>query len=133
MKTSLAITWIIIITTFSVTTMNAQTGGNLNRVWELNSMENLGVGMGSIDEGMKRLDFRHETQLVFQGGGQSVTLNYKIIDQEVRLFDKDDKQLSTDIVWKIERLTEDELYLLLIAREEEYKKELVRLKYRAKG
>lgn len=133
MRTSYMITWIKMFAILSVTTINGQTPGSLNKVWELTSMENLGVGMGSVDEGIKTLNFRDESQVVFQGGGQSVTLNYKIVNQEVRYFDNDQKQLSTDIIWKIEHLTADELCLLLVATDEEYKKELVRLKYRAKG
>ena len=88
-------------------------------------------GMGEVGDEMKRLDMRSETQLVFEGGGQSDTISYQIIDQEIRFLDEEGNRLGSDIVWQIERLTADELSLLLIASEDNQK--LVRLNYRAKG
>jgi hypothetical protein len=78
---------------------------------------------------MKTLDLRHETQLLFEGNAQSDTISYKVIDQEIRLFDKDSNPLGYDLVWKIEQLTARDLSLLLIARE--HNTDLVRLRYRA--
>ena len=114
-----------------VTTMRAQSSEpKLNRIWELNSVEHLS-GMGGVGEEMKQLDMTSETQLIFEGGGQSETISYKVIDQEIELFDKEGNNIGHDIIWKIEILTSDELILLLIAREDNEK--LARLKYRAKG
>lgn len=111
--------------------MHAQSGdGRLNRIWTLNSVEHLS-GMGGIGDEMKQLDMRSDTELTFGVGGQSEKIPYKVIDQEIRLFDKDLNHLGQDIIWKIETLTDDELNLLLIAREDNEK--LARLKYRAKG
>ncbi len=114
-----------------MTTMQAQSSDEkLNRKWELNSVEPLS-GMGGLGDEMKLLDMRSETQLVFRGSGQSDTISYKLIDQEIRLFDKDGNHIGQDIIWKIEILTSDEFSLILIARENNEK--LARLKYRAKG
>jgi len=44
---------------------------------------------------------------------------------------KEGNDLGHDIVWKIERVTEEELDLLFLVQED--KRELVRLRYRAKG
>ncbi len=114
-----------------MTTVQAQSSDyRLNKIWELSSYEHLS-GMGGIGDEMKRLDMTSETQLIFEGGGQSGTISYKVIDQEIRLFDKDGHQLGSEIIWSIERLTTDELSILLIAKEDNEK--LARLKYRAKG
>lgn len=110
--------------------MSTSMAGNINRVWELDSIENLGVGMGSI-VGMNTLDFRHETQLIFLGDEQPATWTYKIVDREVQLFDNDGKQFRIGMALQIDKLTEDELHLLLVATE--LKKDLVRLRYRPKG
>jgi len=114
-----------------VTTMHAQSGdGRLNRIWTLNSVEHLS-GTGGIGDEMKQLDVRSDTELIFEGGGLSEKIPYKVIDQEIRLFDKDGNHLRQDIIWKIDILTDNELHLLFIAREDNQK--LARLKYRAKG
>jgi hypothetical protein len=114
-----------------VTTMHAQSGdGRLNRIWTLNSVEHLS-GMGGIGDQMKQLDIRSDTELTFEGGGLSETFAYKVIEQEIRLFDKDGNHLGQDIIWKIETLTDDELNLLLIARGDN--ENLARLTYRTKG
>jgi len=102
----------------------------LNKIWKLNSVEHLS-GMGGLGDEMKLLDMRSERQLTFEGGGRSETISYKVIDQEIRLFDKEGNDLGQDIIWKIESLTINELTLVLIAREDNEK--LVRLKYLAKG
>jgi hypothetical protein len=94
-------------------------------------VEPLAVGMGGLGEEMKRLDLRHDTHLVFEGGGKSDTISYKVVDQEIKLYDKDGNALEQDIIWKIERITREELDLLFLERED--KQELMRLRYRAKG
>lgn len=131
MKASKRIILTIGLLIICVTIMHAQSGdGRLNRIWTLNSVEHLS-GMGGIGDEMKQLDMRSDTELTFGVGGQSEKIPYKVIDQEIRLFDKDVNHLGQDIIWKIETLTDDELNLLLIAREDNEK--LARLKYRAKG
>jgi hypothetical protein len=42
---------------------------------------------------------------------------YKVIDQEIRLFNKGGNHVGEDIIWQIEILTSNEFNLLLIARE----------------
>ena len=96
----------------------------------MNSVEHLS-GMGGIGDEMKQLDMRSDTQLIFEGGGLSQEIPYKVIDHEIRLFDKDGNHLGQDLIWEIEILTDEELNILLIAREDNEK--LARLKYRAKG
>lgn len=128
--TMMKIIWTIGLLIF-VTTMHAQTNGReLNKVWELDSVEDLS-GMGGLGDEMKRLDMRSETQLTFGDGGRSETVLYKVIGQEIKLFTKDGNHVGQDIIWKIETLTADEFGLLLIAREDNEK--LARLKYRVKG
>jgi hypothetical protein len=114
------------------TTMNGQSrDNNLNKIWELISVEQL-AGMGSYGEEFKTLDMRDETQLLFEGGGHSGALTYKVIDQEITLLDKEGNPVGQDIIWMIERLTVDELDFVFIARDDK-KTKLVRMKYRAKG
>ena len=114
------------------TTMKGQPSyDNLKKMWELVKVEPLAVGMGGLGEEMKRLDLRHDTQLVLEGGGKSDTISYKVVDQEIKLYDKDGNALEQDIIWKIERITREELDLLFLERED--KQELVRLRYRTKG
>jgi hypothetical protein len=131
MRTWIRIFWTLSLLVIYMTTTQAQSSDyRLNKIWELSSVEHLS-GMGEIGEEMKQLDMTSETQLVFEGGGHSETVSYKVLDQEIRLFDKDGNHLGQDIFWKIESLTANELILVLMAREENEK--LVRLKYRAKG
>jgi hypothetical protein len=114
-----------------VTTMYAQSSdGKLNRIWELNSVEHL-TGMGGLGDEMRLLDMRSETELIFEGAGQIEKISYKVVDQEIRLFDKEGNHLGQDIIWKIESVTDNELSLVLIAGEDNER--LARLKYRAKG
>jgi hypothetical protein len=113
-----------------LTTMAQSGDGRLNKIWTLNSVEHLS-GMGGIGDEMKQLDMRSDTLLIFEGGGLSVKMPYRVVDQEIRLFDKDGNHLGQDISWEIETLTDDELILLLIARDGNEK--LARLKYRVKG
>jgi hypothetical protein len=114
-----------------MTTTQAQSSDyRLNKIWELSSVEHLS-GMGEVGEEMKQLDMTSVTQLVFEGGGHSETFSYKVVDQEIRLFDKEGNYMGQDIIWKIESLTANELSLVLMAREDNEK--LARLKYRAKG
>lgn len=87
--------------------------------------------MGAIGNEMKQLDLTSEAKLVLEDGGRSETFLYTVVDNEIKLFDKHGSQLGKEIIWRIERLTADELNILLVAREDN--KGLARLKYRAKG
>jgi hypothetical protein len=107
------------------------TDEHLKKLWDLVKVEPLAAGMGALGEEMRRLDFRNDTLLVFEGGGQWDTILYKVVNQEIKLYDKDGNALEQDIVWKIERITQEELHLLFLERED--KQELVRLRYRTKG
>ena len=108
-----------------------QSDGNLNKRWELNSIDSLIGGLGGIGGEMKALDLTSKTQLIFEGGGQSETIAYKVVDNEIRLLDQEGNDLGQDIIWKIEHVTADEFTLLFIAREDNER--LARLTYRAKG
>jgi len=112
--------------------MNGQPSDeNLKKMWDLVKVEPLASGMGGIGEEMKRLDFTNDTLLVVESRGLSDTILYKVVDQEIKLYDKDGNGSEQDIVWKIERITGEELDLLFLERED--KQELVRLRYRIKG
>lgn len=128
--TTLNKTIMLVVAISSMTTIYGQSTDKLHKIWELASIEQIGIGVQGLGQEMKRLDMRNEAQLVFGKGQELDTISYKVIDREIRLFDKEGYQLGEAIIWKIEHLGTDEFTLLFLARTDQ--KELTRLKYRAK-
>jgi len=121
---------ILLVVLCATATKGQSSDENLKKMWDLVKVEPLAAGMGGLGEEMKRLDFTNDTLLVVGGRGQSDTISYEVVDQEIKLYDKDGNALEQDIVWRIQRITREELDLLILERED--KQELVRLRYRTK-
>jgi hypothetical protein len=102
----------------------------LNRVWELEQIEPLKVTMGSIGQEFTEVDLRHDSLIVFRGGDQRDSVAYKVINDELAIFDRHGIQLGPEVIWKIEQLTAYRFVLMFF--DTVGKVELVRLTYRAK-
>jgi hypothetical protein len=109
--------------------MQAQYNDNLRKLWELSKIERLGSVMFGTGEEIKKMDLRHPTRIIFGNGSDYDSITYKVVGEDIELFDKDNNVLTKDVAWRIEQLTTDELSLLYIIKAEQ--KTLLRLKYRA--
>jgi hypothetical protein len=126
MKIILAIT----ISITCVTSMTAQNNDNLRRLWELIAIERLEPVMFGSGEEIGKIDLRHPTNIFFGDGVSYDSITYEVVGEEIELFDKDKNSLSKEVGWMIEKLSDDELSLLIVAKPEA--NAFIRLKYRAR-
>jgi hypothetical protein len=123
-----SITFFLFIVSFA----NGQShAGSINRVWGLVSTETLSAIMADFDEEMKTLDLSDESKIIFGKKGDVTILSYKISNDEILLYDNVGNPVGNDVIWKIERVDEQELVLRFIVKEN--KMELVRLRYKPQG
>ena len=118
---------IFVIQSFIV---QGQSDSLLKKIWELEQIEPLKVTMGSIGEEFMEVDLRHDSLIVFMGGGKKDSVAYKVIGDELAIFDKNGKQLGPQVLWKIEEVTRDSFVLMFF--DSVGNAELLRLRYRPK-